>query len=771
MFNIPPQRLQNSLIFYITCIIVFTNGFFAIITLSRENIAFYNEGVNRALFLGKLLSRPAFHALKTGTFTDLDAYFATGWSQAERNPVTLFDKNWWPLRGDPARLPPEGYPTGLGPNETVNRSGVVGTSSRELFFPIYDGETFLGALEIGLPEFHSPKVVDAAWQVLFVAAINILLGVALAIFIAQIIVRPLNQLLDGLEAVGRGDYSQRVQVFGEGELAQVGRMFNSMSASLQEKISESLDRTRMLDEKVQELWEIYELTKAMGFNLNLHAILERFLEKALALSSSSYGQIMLCVAETGRLEWSVGAATFPRIARRTYDECLERCVRERSPFEQKTETYTMLFFPLLSGNAIHGVLFLAKVGQQSYSESVQRFLDTISPLGGSLIENARLYQHVVEMKDYVRHVLESVEAGVATIDNEGRLVTINSAFVKHLALPDLRAQQQDLETALQPLPDREFRETLCRLVRGRDSGGQVQRSLSGRFYVSQRKEMPLQVGPDEVRALQVRVHPLLGGKGILGKVVVLDDITMLKTIERRMFEGEKWVSLGKLAASVAHEIRNPLVAIRGLVEVIGEDLTGENARHVRVVIGEVNRLNRVVEELLQLTRPEKAELKRNSLAELLEELLLLVRHEAERHRVVIRREWSDGAYHATIDPEKVKQAFINVMLNAIQAMPQGGTLTISLKQTPWPGLPEDDDRHAIVVEFADTGHGIPREMHDKVFDPFFTTRPQGTGLGLAITRKIVDLHQGQIKLQSEPGQGTRVQILLPDRPDSMGESS
>ncbi|HNV71741.1 MAG TPA: ATP-binding protein, partial [Candidatus Ozemobacteraceae bacterium] len=271
-----------------------------------------------------------------------------------------------------------------------------------------------------------------------------------------------------------------------------------------------------------------------------------------------------------------------------------------------------------------------------------------------------------------------------------------------------------------------------------------------------------------IRFLQVRVHPLLGGKGILGKVVVLDDFTMLKTIERRMFEGEKWVSLGKLAASVAHEIRNPLVAIRGLVEMIGEDLSGENARHVRVVIGEVNRLNRVVEELLQLTRPEKAELKQTSLAELLDELLLLVRHEAERHRVVIRKEWSDGPFHVTIDPEKVKQAFINVMLNAIQAMPQGGTLTISLKQTPWPGLPEEDDRHAVAIEFADTGVGIQRELVDKVFDPFFTTRPQGTGLGLSITRKVVDLHQGQIKLHSEPGHGTRIQILLPNHPDTQG---
>ncbi|HNV69876.1 MAG TPA: HAMP domain-containing protein, partial [Candidatus Ozemobacteraceae bacterium] len=493
MFSIPPQRLQSSLIFYITCIIVFTNGFFAIITLSRENIAFYNEGINRALFLGKVLSRPASQALRTGTFAEFDECLAPGRLQGERNPVTLFDRNWWPVRGDPARLPPEGYPPSLATTEIANRSGVTGTSSRELFFPLYDGDTFLGAIEIGLPEFHSPKVVDAAWQVLFVAGINILLGVALAIFIAQVIVRPLNQLLDGLEAVGRGDYSQRVQVFGEGELAQVGRMFNTMSASLQEKVSESLDRTRMLDEKVQELWEIYELTKAMGFNLNLHEILERFLEKALALSSSSYGQIMLHVAETGRLEWSVGTPVFPRLNRQTYEEALDQCVRERAPFEKKTDNYTLLFFPLLSGNAIHGVLFLGKVGCQSYSEGVQRFLDTISPLGGSLIENARLYQHVVEMKDYVRHVLESVDAGVATIDHEGRLITINSAFVRHLGLSDLRPQHQELEVALQDLPDRDFCDKLCRLVRGRDSGGQVQRSMSGRFYVSQRREMPLHV--------------------------------------------------------------------------------------------------------------------------------------------------------------------------------------------------------------------------------------------------------------------------------------
>ncbi len=756
MFIFPPKNLQNALIFYITCIIIFTNGFFAVVTLSRENIIFYQEALNRSIFWGTILLDPSRDFLTTGDSTALDKLFGSRPFSFGDVRITLYDRNWWKKWGDPSRIPPEGFPTSMERATVSFRSGIPGETSREIYFSVATGTKWIGTIGVGVPEFGSNKEHNAARQVVLTTFANIFLGIALAVFIAQIILRPLSMLLDGLDAIKRGDYGQRVQVQGDGELAVLGQMFNRMAASLQEKIKENLDRNRILDEKVQELWEIYELTKAMGFSLHLQQILERFLEKAQTLSFSSYGQILLNIPESKLLEVRVKTPTFPVISQGGYEESLKKCLEAGETFETKSENHTLLFIPLMSGRLVQGVLFLGKQGEQSYSDGIRRFLETIAPLGGSLIENARLYQHVVEMKDYVRNVLDSVDSGVATIDREGRIVTANSAFVQLFGNGELRPDGIKVNEFLKPLNNVAFAEAFEKIAMGRAS----KPGNSGVSSGIHRHELFLTLPDGENRIFQIRVSRLMGRENILGRVIIVDDMTSLKQIERRMFESEKWVVLGRLAASVAHEIRNPLVAIRGLVEVIGEGLTGENEQHIKVVIGEVQRLNKVVEQLLHLSRPEKTELRECSLNDLIDELIVLVRHEAARANIGLEKICPPGKVCGRIDPEKIKQAFLNVMLNGVQAMSRGGTLKITLDEQVFTRHGETPQRN-IVVDFDDDGEGIQLDNLDRVFDPFFTTRPTGTGLGLAITKKILDLHEGKVEITSQIGKGTRVRIILP----------
>jgi len=501
VFSIPPKSLQNALIFYLICIIVVTNGFFAIVTLSRENILFYQEAVNRSIFWGNILLEPAKEFFLSGSSVALDRIYSFRNLGMDNVKVTLYDRNWWRKWGDPPRIPPEGFPASIEKGGVTFRSGVTGESSREIYFHISSGSEWLGTLGVGVPEFGSAKVLNAIKQVVLTTLANIFLGVALAVFIAQIILRPLLTLLDGLEAIKRGDYGNRVQISGEGEMAALGQMFNTMAASLQEKIRENLDRTRVLDEKVQELWEIYELTKAMGFSLHLQQILEKFMEKALTLSFSSFGQILLNVSEGNRLEVKVRTPTFPSIPTEVFDRCLSRCLAAEETIEEKVQGLTLLSVPLMSGRLVQGILFLGKQGEQSFSEGIKRFLETISPLGGSLIENAKLYQHVVEMKDYVQNVLDSVDSGLVTIDRDGKIVTVNKAFVNLFGLTGFQPVGKPVTSFLSEINDSAFAESFEKMALGKFSKSG---STSGSFM--NRQELTF-CGKDGVsRIILLRWH-------------------------------------------------------------------------------------------------------------------------------------------------------------------------------------------------------------------------------------------------------------------------
>jgi signal transduction histidine kinase len=761
MISFPPKSLQTTLIFYITCIIIFTNGFFAVVTLSRENLLFMQDTMNRSMITGRILRDAAREFFATGNPQNLERNI-NDLSVANELRITLYDTDWWQKWGHPSRIPPEGFPPSLHPGQIVFRSGVSGETTRELFFAVASDSLWLGTLGIGIPEMGSPKAYASLVQVFLTTGTNILLGIALAVFISQIILRPLSMLLEGLEAIRQGDFSQRIQIQGNNELAVLGQLFNVMAASLQEKTREGLERTRILDEKVQELWEIYELTKVMGFSLNLQQVLERFLEKAQTLSFSSYGMILLFAPESHRLEPRVATNSCPGVSQAVFDTHLQTCLQKGETQEVVENGQTLMFVPLLSGRLVQGVLFLGKQGTQFYSESIRRFLETISPLGGSLIENAELYDRVVAMKDYVQNVLDSVDSGVVTLDCDGRLASANESFKGMFALTEPLHQGETIANFLRDLPDRRFCETFENIALGRVSKLDPPKALH-----PTRQEIPFSAPGQDDRIIQLRATRLLERESLLGRVVVIDDITSLKHMEKRMLDAEKWVVLGRLAASIAHEIRNPLVAIRGLAEVIGETLEGEHKEHIRVIIGEVHRLNNVVEQLLHLSRPEQTRLETISLRQMLQELLVLLRHEAAKTRVSLSADFPPEDCPISIDSEKIKQAFLNIMLNGIQAMPDGGELHITLSQGD--NSPENDPED-LVVAFQDTGIGIPLENLERIFDPFFTTRATGTGLGLAMARKIFDLHHGRIEVSSISGQGTTVRCILPLRNPENGQA-
>ena len=224
-------------------------------------------------------------------------------------------------------------------------------------------------------------------------------------------------------------------------------------------------------------------------------------------------------------------------------------------------------------------------------------------------------------------------------------------------------------------------------------------------------------------------------------------------VEEQLRRAEKLSTLGEMAAVLAHEIRNPLGSIRGTAEILRDDYPPGNPKHefIEIQIRETERLNRVVEDFLRMARPQATGMSRCSLREELETIVSLTANDARERRVLVILEPSSGDLVVRADGEKLRQAFLNIVINALQATPINGCVTISMRQID----------SSAEIRFSDNGAGIDREAMGRIFEPFFTTKPDGTGLGLAITKKIIEGHGGTLEVESEAGKGTTVVVRLP----------
>ncbi len=223
--------------------------------------------------------------------------------------------------------------------------------------------------------------------------------------------------------------------------------------------------------------------------------------------------------------------------------------------------------------------------------------------------------------------------------------------------------------------------------------------------------------------------------------------------EEQLRRADRLSALGELSAGMAHEIRNPLGSIRGTAEILREGIARDDKRFefAEILVKEVDRLEGVVRDFLNFARPTDQELKSVPVCEALQEVVTLTRQQALKSNVVINLETAAGTKQASGDFEQYKQAFLNLVLNALQVMPQGGRLDI--------GCQEQED--VLRVTFSDSGPGIPAELQDRIFNPFYTTRSEGTGLGLAITHRIIDGHGGKLSVDSRPGEGATFIVDLP----------
>jgi len=272
------------------------------------------------------------------------------------------------------------------------------------------------------------------------------------------------------------------------------------------------------------------------------------------------------------------------------------------------------------------------------------------------------------------------------------------------------------------------------------------------------KEFALGPSGTPSRILSCSIMPLVKGGEIHGSLIFFEDITERKSKEARLRRAESLASLTTLAAGVAHEIKNPLGSISIHIQLIQkamnnrEKIDTEIVRtNLEVINEEVNRLNSIVVDFLFAVRPMDVKLEEKNLNEVVGDVLDFVQFELEEQKIEVKRTLEDEIPDIQLDEKYVKQALLNLIKNAISAMPEGGTITVTTRS----------NGENVFLDISDTGIGISEELMDKIFEPYFTTKDFGSGLGLTVVYKIMKEHMGEIGVKSREGEGTTFTLTFP----------
>ena len=259
---------------------------------------------------------------------------------------------------------------------------------------------------------------------------------------------------------------------------------------------------------------------------------------------------------------------------------------------------------------------------------------------------------------------------------------------------------------------------------------------------------------EQTQYYSVNTAPLTDQKeNVTGAVCVFQDVTEKKLLEAEILQMEKFSLLAELAAGTAHEIRNPLTTMRGFLQLLSNEfkVDSKGKEYCALMIEELDRANHIIKEFLLLTKPAAPKLRKCNIHDILEDIFLLIESKSLLENVALQKEFAQSLPPIEVDASQIKQVFLNLATNAIQAMPKGGKLTISTSVS----------NGVVLIRFADSGCGMAESKVAKIFDPFFTTKEQGTGLGLTISYRIIETHQGRLYAESSLGKGTTFYVELP----------
>ena len=404
---------------------------------------------------------------------------------------------------------------------------------------------------------------------------------------------------------------------------------------------------------------------------------------------------------------------------------------------------SLMSIPLMVQDEVVGVLNVCSYSPNLYTEDNVRVLSIIASQGAAIYKEL---EALAALTSYTDNILSSIAAGVVTLDSDGVILTWNAAAERIVRLRASRVEGLHYEQALARLKIAESdKETLRSAIGSVSTTGVTYQGYKLVFRPDKRNEVHMNLS----------ISQLLSSAGEqLGLVLIFEDITREIRMENEFRRMGELAAIGQLAASIAHELRNPLSSIKGAAQFLAKEYEDHSpiVEFLGIIIEEVNGLNMLTTEFLDFGRPMQLELKPTSLNCVVDKTLQLMSVHITDNNVVVKENLDQSAPLIAADESQLEQVLRNMIINALQAMPDGGALTVETGRAPMGGA---------YMSVIDTGAGIPADKLDRIFVPFFTTKTKGTGLGLSVVQKIVENHGGTIEVTSEVDKGATFTIILP----------
>jgi two-component system, sporulation sensor kinase A len=378
---------------------------------------------------------------------------------------------------------------------------------------------------------------------------------------------------------------------------------------------------------------------------------------------------------------------------------------------------------------------IEKIDNTEIGQLSNRFNEMIHYIRRSKANLHLKEEQLKEQKEYLRKIIDMNPSYIYAIDKEGKFTLVNESFAKLLG-----TETQDLLG--KKIDDFQFHidSNLVRVWEEIET-------IKERFVLEE--EFKDQEG--KIRWIETVRLPIFSPNREIDQILfVSTDITERKQAEELLRKSEKLAVVGELAAGVAHEIRNPLTSIKGFMHLLKEEC--ETHKHYfEIMESELERINFIVNEFLMLGKPQVMNFRQKDVSDLLKDVMTLLESQAILNNVKMISEFEPNLPLLYCDENQLKQVFINIIKNAIEAMPNGGKVKIQAKKK----------ENNLVIRFIDQGCGIPKDRIAKLGEPFYSTKEKGTGLGLMVSFKIIEAHKGRIKIESEVGQGTTVDLSFP----------
>ncbi len=397
-----------------------------------------------------------------------------------------------------------------------------------------------------------------------------------------------------------------------------------------------------------------------------------------------------------------------------------------------TQAYAVV--PLISRDKVIGIIWVDNYfNRKQITEEDMKFLQSFSNHVASAIENARLFEQVKMAEQQLENIFESMSDMVYFNSKDYEIKSVNKAVCNKLGLP---ASQ---------IIGKKCYEVFHGMSEPYEKCPHHKTVSTKKAYIEEIYD------PNMGGTFLTSSSPIFDLTGeFIGSVHVVRDISELKSLREKLIMAEKMASLGEVAAKVAHEIRNPLVSVGGFAKRLEKKLDGNLKEYAGIIVKEVERLEDILKEILGFVKEVRLAQEMVDLNSLLDGILLLMQSGLEDRRIVVTKDFRLQA-EVYVDSNRVKEAFVNILSNAVQSISGSGTVHISTYARG----------NNAVVEVRDTGKGIQAEERPFIFDPFFTTKASGTGLGLAITHRIIQEHNGTIEVESEVDKGSVFRVFIP----------